>query len=337
MPFFASVIRQPTVTLCQGMSTIGFLISAIPILLLGLGGIEIAYWYQTHHIIRMALVEAARQASMNHARPETIEQSFEEALLPLFISKKETAEKRQRRYFEKIFHQTTLPAWRIIIKSPTPAHFQDFHRNDLDIAKQTGLYAIDNNYQREQHQTKGLGASSHASIYDANTLTLAMTYAYEPLLPGIKALLTSLSHLSSDNYSQQLLAHGLLPIRQKLSISMQSHPVAWPSLPSGKVITDNTVSTPTSAIRSPSSICQQGIWCKDSISSYSRLSSFKPYEQSQPSSSTPISTDTPPHSPIKSDVHPMSSAEHHNATGQNNFSSSHKEQHPLCGISLCCE
>lgn len=312
-----------------GMSSVGFLITAIPILLLGLGGIELTQWYQTRHLIDTALMQAARHASFTHTKPAQIEQTFEQALLPLFASGGSSTQQQQH-YFKQIQQQTKLPAWRIQINNPKHSHFIDFHRDDLDIAKQTGLLAIDNNYQYEQHQRKGIGIASQQSIYDANTLTMTITYAYKPLLPGINTLIRSLQIFTQEEYSKQLLNKGFLPITQRLSISMQSHPIAWPSAISGKVITDNPSpphKAPNITLANYSSTtlsqreCSQGIWCQNTQRSS--------VEHTNNRVASPLSHHGEQSAPTNH------FAENHPATSDAPIDT--PDKHPLCGISLCCE
>ncbi|NOL49533.1 pilus assembly protein [Pelistega europaea] len=353
-----------------GMSSVGFIISAVPILLLGLGGIEMTQWYQTRHLVNVALVEAARQASVTHAHPLQIATAFEQALLPLFTAassrtsntssfddlsghphshSSSMALSRQQKYFLQVLQQTQVPAWRIVVDNPKHSHFVDFHRDDLDIAHQTGLLAIDNNYQYEQHQRKGTGLLSLESIYEANTLSMKITYAYEPMLPGVKTLFRALQHFAHDDYAKQLFAQGFLPITQRLSISMQSHPVEWPSLGDGRVVmqwnsSPVSMHTNTSSMASSLSACSRGIWCRDNIQPKITLSPFKSSPDSRLSTfataSTPDTAFTSPLPPSAqhSSAEPLSNHSDNSANIVTEIHPSTKdEQNPLCGISLCCK
>lgn len=324
-----------------GMSSVGFLIIAIPILLLGLGGIEITQWYQTRHLVNVALMQAARHASMTHAQPEEIEKSFEQAILPLFSSK-ESSSRRQQQYF-RLLQQRQLPPWRVIVENPNHKHFMDFHRDDLSIAKQTGLLAIDNNYQYEQHQHRGVGLLSQQSIYEANTLTMVITYPYHPLIPGMKSLFKALQTLATDDYAKQLLAHGFLPITHRLSMSMQSHPVEWPSLANGKVIMGTHSSdTPLAhnamehkaSSHALSTSCTQGIWCKYAPSPQSLSTAGKTL--SHPSKTYKLTTEISNSKKVfanhKNTLTPQPTVDTHDSHHVKT-----NESHPLCGISLCCE
>lgn len=315
----------------QGFSSVEFLLTAFPILLLGLASYEMTRWYNTRHVLNLALVEAARSASVHHAKPEEIEFSFENALNPLFVGKGHSSRQRTA-YLQKVEQITQQPAWKIQQQSPTHAHFIDFHRDDLAISKATGYYAIDNNYQKEQHARKGKGLLSQETIYEANTLSLSLSYAYEPIVPGMKALFKQMRYFYSDPHSYALLSHGFLPIQHKIAISMQSHPVQWPS--TANVITSlpnpniRPIRSPNSRLNT-SDTCY-GIWCHSS-----RLS---PNQSSQPT------THPPSNLPNSSSTQP--STDSHDANGYIppiEAEPTMSERYTLptnnpspCGISLCC-
>lgn len=314
----------------QAFSSTEFLLTAIPTLLLGMGGYELTRWYHTRHLLNLALVEAARAGSVYHSMPEKIEHSFEQALDPLFASANNPTQQKQH-YLQKVEQITQVPAWQIILESPTHEHFLDFHRQDLDIAQQTDLYAIDNNYQKEQHQRKSLGVLSQESIYEANTLSMSLSYAYEPIVPGIKFLFKQLRHFYTEPHATTLLSHGFLPIKHELSISMQSHPVQWQS--SAKVITSHphTKRIPPNPLseRSTAELCQ-GIWCH-SRTTTSTISNHRIPLPSQPPS--PPSSSNPSSTPASQGYIPPT--EEPPSTIE---SSTHlpDKNHPLCGVSLCC-
>lgn len=311
-----------------GFSSLEFILTAIPALLLGMGAYELTRWYNTRHLLNLALVEAARTASVHHAKPEKIEKSFEEAITPLFATSHNPIQQREE-YLQKVEQITSVPAWRITFLSPTHAHFMDFHRDDLEIAQQTGYYAIDNNYQKEQHQRKGIGLLSQENIYEANTLSLTLHYAYKPIVPGLSFLFKQLRHFYQDSHAHALLSHGFLPIQQELSISMQSHPVQWPSLTNGKIITSRHSNDVIFATRAESPIQEKcyGIWCQTTHNkSYNSATTSTPKPPSNQSTIPEFS-----HEDIKGYTPPTE----HEATIDNNTSHFTKD-HPLCGISLCC-
>src|SRR5690606_16848997 len=130
---------------------IEFSIVAIPVLLLGLGGIEIAHWHLTRQALSLALLEAGRAGITDHARPLSMAARFEQALLPLFpASSTGSARQNQQAAFQQRQHTTGAPPWHIAIVSPTPQAFQDFAEPSLSHAMGHSLATINNHYQFEQ-------------------------------------------------------------------------------------------------------------------------------------------------------------------------------------------
>lgn len=322
----------------RGAASLEFIAIAIPLFLLGLGGVEFAHWYSTRHMLNHALMLAARQASLKHAHPDSIEQSFEEALNPLFAQTPNPTLYRQKYLLQT---QTNLQtaAWRIRVLSPKSSHFIDFHRDDLEIAQQTGLASIDNNYQKEQDARLGIGAISQETIFNANTLSLSLSFPYQPIVPGMGLLFQQISEFFSDDYNKNIASHGYLPIQAQLSVMMQSHPVQWQTPSHGKIIYDS----PTRSIASHQAMqpCA-GIWCLKKTTDLAHH-----HENSEPSfpSSPHHPTTTipnPSHSPkpdsstLPKSINPPSLALPQEANFTTADSLSSDKKHPLCGISLCC-
>ncbi|MGB6105177.1 MAG: TadE/TadG family type IV pilus assembly protein, partial [Pusillimonas sp.] len=263
----AHVAGKPSKASRQGgAGLIEFAIVAVPILLLGLGGIEIAQWLLTRQPVSLALLEAGRAGSTGHARPESIAAAFEQALLPLFTaSDHASARLRQQAAFRQRSRDTGSAPWQIIIMSPSSAAFNDFADPALAQPPLGQLPAINNHYQFEQDRRRraqgwpgGLGPESGVSIYQANTLALRLIYLHEPVVPGMKGLIRLLGK-PQGSYSQRAMAHGYLPLLREISLVMQSHPVRWP------VLEDGTVTRPDAPMAGgPPSVPNQycsGIWC----------------------------------------------------------------------------
>ena len=232
---------------CQsGSSMIEVAVIAVPLLMVGLGSVEIAQWFFTKQAVSLALLEAARAGSTEHADPNAIKTAFEHALTPLY-ARQSKAHSRQalNDAFEQRHAQTGMAPWQIEVLSPSPRAFQDFADPALSIKKAAGLAVINNDYLLEQDQRRramgwsnGQGAASGLTIFQANTLVLRLTYLHEPVLPGMKSLVRMLAP-AAHSYGQRAMGTGgYLPLRQEIALIMQSHPANWPSLPSGKVITE---------------------------------------------------------------------------------------------------
>ncbi len=328
--------HSPSLYSQRGSAIIEFLISALPILLLGLGATETTRWYIHKQHIRFALHEAQRAASVSHAEPKQFIKAFEEALKPLFAPAGlyATTEARRNAYLESVSKKTAMPPWRISISSPNAKHFQDFQQDELEIAKRSGFTAINNNYQLEQHQEKPLGLHSQATIYEANILSITLIYPYKPLIPGVSSLIRQLSDSTNSKLKQRYYSNGYLPLELSAHIAMQSHPVLWPNDPSSKVVYNEQISISDKILSSSStssltdSPCS-GLWCTHNTSNHS--------PNQGASSDLGSITDTKPYQP------PNTSEPTYNDFSQDptntwtpKSSESSLTNDPLCGTSLCC-
>lgn len=310
---------------------IEFSIVAVPILLLGLGSIETAHWLLTRQVVSLALLEASRAGVSGHARPETITAAFEQALLPLFpASASNSARQNQQLAFHKRTRDTAGAPWQMAVLSPTTAAFNDFSDPQLSRTLQGGLAVINNNYLLEQDQRRraqgwlhGLGPESNMSIYQANTLTLRLTYLHEPVVPGMKGLMRLLGR-SGGTYGQHAMAHGYLPLSREISLVMQSHPVRWPGLvAAGNVIQPGL---PTLAGPAPILPCT-GLWCMAPQST--TLAPGSPDAPYRP----PGSVRAPPAEPATptSPTAPLPGPADTSTDGL-----AVAPDHPDCGLTLCC-
>lgn len=221
-----------------GAGAAGFLFSAIPILLLGLGGVETAHWLLLRQTLGLALVQAGRAAIVHHAQPDILAQAFESALRMVYVQP-------QQRHEALAWRRQQLggTAWQIRVLQPTRGSFSD-HADPTLTAVRTppGMPLIRNDHQRVQHQQRlaqgwvgGQGPVSNQTVFQANTLTLELSWPHRPVVPGVGALLRLMASQTSG-YRQQILSLGLLPITRSASLAMQSHPALWPDLADGRVI-----------------------------------------------------------------------------------------------------
>jgi hypothetical protein len=263
LPFPAP--RRITHRAQAGYSLIEFSVVAAPLLMAGLGSVEVAQWFFTKQAISLALLEAGRAGITQHAHPHAIEMAFERALLPLYpASRGLSSTQRLRHALDRRGQATKNPPWRIEILNPHAATFLDFANPQLAISARHRLAAIDNNYQAEQHQrniergwSQGRGPASGLSVYEANTLVLRLTYLHEPALPGVKSLIRQLAPTSSGYGAQAMARAGYLPMQQEIRLTMQSHAVQWPASASSKV------TGPAQAMSNdmPAAGPCTGIWC----------------------------------------------------------------------------
>lgn len=247
----------------SGAGMVEFAVTAVPILLLGLGGMELARWFYMKQALSLALLDAARAGITQHARPQAIKDAFEIALRPLYPpAAAQTSAQRVRHALDERHQAIRQAPWRIQVLDPAAAAFADFADPGLGADRR----AINNDYQREQHMarqgagwTGGRGPASGQTIYQANALTLALTYPVEPLVPGLRPLLRLLGS-GTGNYGQRVLAGGYLPMAQEIRLTMQSHPMEWPDLPDGTVVHGNAVRLSTGPPAGADAPCR-GLWC----------------------------------------------------------------------------
>src|SRR3546814_16370410 len=68
--------RRPPPLRQSGSGAIEFAIIAVPMLLLGFGGTELAQWFYVKQAVSLALLDAARAGITQNARPQAIRQAF---------------------------------------------------------------------------------------------------------------------------------------------------------------------------------------------------------------------------------------------------------------------
>lgn len=222
----------------SGLGATSFLLTTLPILLLGLGGVELAHGLFVRQALSHALVQAGRAATVDHADPAALTLAFERALHPLFLQPGSLSRALAQR-----IHDTGAAPWQIRILQPQRAAFADHADPEASVpTTASGLRAINHDYQALQHDRRlgegwpqGQGPVSGQTIFQANTLTLELVWLHEPLTPGLKTLMRTLSP-ADESYRSRAMAQGYLPIVRGISLTMQSHPVDWPDRSDGKVV-----------------------------------------------------------------------------------------------------
>lgn len=215
----------------------GFLLASLPVLTLGLGGIEAAHWAGLRQTLSLALMEATRAGATRQARPQAIARAFEHGLRMVYPDPLATARALRER-------RTTLGTpWRIRVARPLPEAFLDHADPDLRGPRDhPGQALIRNDYQARQQALRlaqgwpaGRGPRSGLTIHEANTLVLELWWPHRPLLPGMAAIARALAPLAGDPAQSRLMAAGYLPFRRRAAVAMQSHPAAWPDMADGRV------------------------------------------------------------------------------------------------------
>ncbi len=301
----------------------------------GLSSVEIAHWFFVKQAVSLALLEAARAGITQHAKPQAMEAAFEKALLPLHpASPGQSAEQKLQAALRKRSQGIGGPPWRIEILQPGPAAFADFGGTRLPVSARHGLAAIDNHYQAEQHQRhlergwpQGRGPASGATIYEANTLALRLTYLYEPALPGLKGLIRQLAS-GTEVYGAHAMSRGYLPMRQEIRLTMQTHALQWPASSSGKISAQAANTQLSAATTEPCA----GIWCL-------RTGGQSP--GTEPSATMPQSGNAGPpdpasppysHENLVPDPTPPAGPQ----PGAGADTTTPQTGNPECGVTLCC-
>jgi hypothetical protein len=230
-PTGARRIRQ------HGSGMAGFMLAATPVLMLGLGGVELAHWLQLRQTLSLALMEAARTGATHQGNPLAMAQAFEYSLRMAY-PRPETA----WRILQERRASLGTP-WHISILLPNAAAFLDHADPDLRAPRaHPGQRLIRNDGQGRQHQMRiaqgwpqGRGPQSGLTIHQANTLQLALLWPHRPWLPGLARLIRNLAPLASDPQRARLMAAGYLPFPRQVTVAMHTHPALWPSLADGRV------------------------------------------------------------------------------------------------------
>lgn len=300
------------------------LLIAPPVLLLGLGGMDLAHGLFVRQALSHALIEAGRAAIVDHADPDTLVQAFERALRPLFLHPDSLAHALAQRS-----HETGQAPWQIRIIRPRRSAFIDHADPDVRIAAHpSGHRAINHDYQVLQHQRRlsegwpqGRGPASGQTIFEATTLTLELVWPHEPLVPGLKTLIRTLSP-ADDSYRSRLMTHGYLPILRGVSLSMQSHPIDWPDRNDGKVIHGEMSEIPPG----PLATCT-GLWGRCTTPLPQPAKPTDPAEHEKEGEFVPpINTDREHHGGIGGTEHTEQSPNELDAD----------QEAPVCGADGCC-
>ena len=227
----------------HGTALLEFTLAAAVLLPAALLAAEAATWQTVRQTVQLALMEAARAGAVSHAAPATMKAVFVQALRPLHGGDAS----RQARALREAALLADAHPWRIEVLRPDARDFRLHARPGLRIAPAPGLPAIDNDYQDLQHARRPPGQAT--DIFQANTLSLRLTYLHKPLSAPLRALLVALARgaqtpparqgaaftpgLAADDargYAGQALARGLLPIVVELDMEMHSHPADWSRL-----------------------------------------------------------------------------------------------------------
>lgn len=169
-----------------------------------------------------ALQESGRIGTTQQLQPTAMQQGFDAAMAAWWPSPQ-----HQARYYQHFMSRYGFAIWRIWQLSPSDQDFTLHVDRHLTLHGSVPYPHINNYHQLAQYYD----APSHAtaqSIFSANTLHTQLIFWYEPSLALSRSLMRLLWPTDPDPYLQQGKAQGLLPVRIRFSLPMQSHPIQWP-------------------------------------------------------------------------------------------------------------
>lgn len=316
----------PCVWRQYGAGLIEFTIVVLPVLMLGLGSVEISHWLYTRQAISLALLEAGRAAITDHNRPSRITSHFEAALRPLYAAPSAdiTTLRLRNALSDRQRHLNAAP-WQIEVLSPSAQAYSDFTDSTLRIDGASGRPAINNHYlaeqdarYREQGWPQGLGPVSGQTIYEANTLVLRLSWPHKPHLPFMTPLLRAIGN-AHGNYRQRALSKGYLPMTRQITMLMQSHPVHWADEPTGRVIYRTESPPAVPVCRGWLCASQASALAPAPVPDPTPAPGLPPAHNGNPDNLPPAHDTTPGSLPPSDPALPLPDPDD-----------------PMCGITLCC-
>ncbi|WP_235332511.1 hypothetical protein [Alcaligenes faecalis] len=191
----------------------------LAIILLSWLVLDVLTLYSLRVRLQHGLLQAARQASVQHARPETIALAFSQTLAAAKVP----------------LHDQ----WQIQILSPSP---QAFMLHGRPSRLHEGRTSITQGWQAQQADQASHGGPS---IYQANTLHLYLLYAHKP---GPLSLLRLLPKLAASMPGPS--GSAAVWLRLEIRHPMQSDAVQWDDLADDRVVyaqqTENELALPVS-------------------------------------------------------------------------------------------
>ncbi len=241
-----------------GVSLTEFIIIAPLLLFIGLVGIQYGLIYVARLNVTYAAYEATRAGAIYNADPARIQNAFFKGLVPYFATPgiylpgnnhvKSTITSKdpnlaqvalQGVALKEIIKKTESAFVHIHMINPSKASFDDW--NDVTLAKayriKTGqnVRIISNDNLDTKAAT--IKEKSKQNIQDANVLKLRFVYGYEPRIPLMKNVFSSLTSFFTSNRDAanlRMLAAGRIPIVVDISAQMLS-PAIEGGLPTNTV------------------------------------------------------------------------------------------------------
>lgn len=232
----------------SGASITEFILVAPLILFIGLTGIQYGLIYAARLNVTYAAYEAARAGAIYNADPVRIQNAFFKGMVPYFatpgihlpgnvdIKSPITGSNPnivqvgvQGTLLKELIKKTESAFVHIHMVNPSKASFDDWNDSQLATAYKikTGqtVRIIPND---KLDQKSNIKPKSKQNIQDANVLKLRFVYGYEPRIPLMKNVFSSLTSFFSSNRDAvniRMLAAGRIPIVVDISAQMLSPPI----------------------------------------------------------------------------------------------------------------
>ena len=207
MAFIMADFFRPSF-LQSGLAGSHILGALLAIILLSLLALDVLTLYSLRVRLQHNLLQAARQASVHHARPEIIAQAFSQGLAASKVPRHDQ--------------------WQIQILSPSALAFAVHGRAS---EQHEGRQGITQGWQALQDEQ-----SPHPSpsIYEANTLHLYLLYAHQAGPLSLMRLLPQLGASMPNSWA--FLGSAPIKLRLEIKHPMQSDAIRWDDLADGRVI-----------------------------------------------------------------------------------------------------
>lgn len=227
----------------QGAALVEWMLGMGTLLLLAAITVEFAYWQTSRHLASIALMEAARAGSTQHAHPQAMARAFLHAMRARFPAS-EGGEARMRRAFEDISRRSGMQAWEIQQLAPDASAFRKATTHSgRNIPGALGKRVLRHDVYERDGQARfldpsrripqrgrslqghtGAGFPTPASTGPL-TLHLRLIYRQPALFPILARLAARLA--SARSSTKQAWAAGLMVIVVEQKIEMQSDAVQW--------------------------------------------------------------------------------------------------------------
>lgn len=220
-----------------GIALTEFVVIALPLLFLGFAILEASRWYVARQAVTYALFEAVRAGTVAGANRDVMQTALERGLIPLLGDGTTDLASGQRQVRHRL--ATRAQRWRLAplkfdMVSPVGADFDDFADASLAAEQYLSKRIINNDYQQEhsaqwaRRYPQGIGPRSGRSLFGANTLAVRISYLHEPVLPGIRTVISGLASATgptTNDYVDLARHRGLVAIVRQIAMPMQSHPI----------------------------------------------------------------------------------------------------------------